>query len=67
MRFRLYRAHEADRGHRPASVIGDRGYDAAAIRRGLRTRHILPLLAMRRTKHGSGLDRSRWVVERTFA
>jgi hypothetical protein len=42
---------------RPDSVLGDRGYDAAAIRRGLRTRHIVPLLAMRRTAHGSGLGR----------
>jgi hypothetical protein len=48
-------------------VLGDRGYDAAAIRRGLRTRHIVPLLAMRRTAHGSGLGRWRWVVERAFA
>ena len=46
-------------------VLGDRGNDAAAIRRGLRTRHIVPLLAMRRT--GSGLGRWRYVVERTFA
>jgi len=48
-------------------VLGDRGYDATAIRRGLRARHILPRLAMRRTAHGSGLGRWRWVVERTFA
>jgi transposase len=34
---------------------------AAAIRRGLRTRHIVPLLA-----RVSGLGRWRWVVERTF-
>jgi transposase len=54
--------------HRPDSVLGDRGYDgAAAIRRGLRARHIVPWLAMRRTAHGSGLGRWRWVVERTFA
>ena len=52
---------------RPDCVLGDRGYDAAAIRRGLRARHIEPLVAMRRTKHGSGLGRWRWVVERTFA
>ncbi len=32
---------------RPDSVVGDRGYDAEAIRSGLRTRGILPLLAMR--------------------
>ena len=30
---------------RPVCVLGDRGYDAAAIRHGLRARHILPLLA----------------------
>lgn len=52
---------------RPDGVLGDRGYDAAAIRRGLRARHIEPWLAMRRTTHGSGLGRWRWVVERTFA
>jgi transposase len=48
-------------------VLGDRGYDAQAIRQGLRKRHIQPLLAKRNTEHGSGLGRWRWVVERTFA
>jgi protein kinase-like protein/WD40 repeat protein len=38
-----------------------------AIRRGPRARHIVPWLAMPRTRHGSGLGRWRWVVERTFA
>jgi transposase len=52
---------------RPACILGDRAYDAEVIRQGLRTRRILPLLAMRRTTHGSGLGRWRWVVERTFA
>ena len=52
---------------RPACVLGDRGYDTAAIRHGLRARGILPLVAKRRTTHGSGLGRWRWVVERTFA
>lgn len=52
---------------RPDCVLGDRGYHATAIRRGLRARHIVPLLAMRRTEHGSGLGRWRWVVARTFA
>jgi hypothetical protein len=37
---------------RPDCVRGDRGDDAAGIRRGLRTRHIVPLLAIRRTAHG---------------
>jgi Transposase DDE domain len=52
---------------RPDCVLGDRGDDAAAIRRGLRKLHIVPWVAMRRTAHGSGLGRWRWVVERTFA
>jgi transposase len=52
---------------RPDCVLGDRAYDAEVIRHGLRARHILPLLAVRRAKHGSGLGRWRWVVERTFA
>ena len=52
---------------RPDCVLGDRGYDAAAIRHGLRARGILPLVAKRRTTHGSGLGRWRWAVERTFA
>jgi transposase len=53
--------------HRPDCVLGDRGYDAEAIRRGLRARRIIPWLAKRNTEHGSGLGRWRWVVERTFA
>jgi transposase len=52
---------------RPECVLGDRAYDAEQIRRALRGRRILPLLAMRNTRHGSGLGRWRWVVERTFA
>ena len=48
-------------------MLGDRGYDAEAIRRGLRARGIMPWLAKRNTEHGSGLGRWRWVVERTFA
>jgi transposase len=41
--------------HRPDCVLGDGGYDAEAIRRGRRARHILLLLAMRNTKHGSAV------------
>jgi len=52
---------------RPNCVLGDRGYDAEAIRQDLRDRRIIPFLAMRNTEHGSGLGRWRWVVERTFA
>ena len=53
--------------YRPDCVVGDRGYDAEAIRRGLRIRRITPWLAKRNTEHGSGLGRCRWVIERTFA
>ena len=53
--------------NRPDCVLGDRGYDAHSIRRGLRKRRIVHFLAMRNTEHGSGLGRFRWVVERTFA
>ena len=53
--------------HRPDCVLGDRGYDAEAIRQGLRARRIVPWLAKRNTEHDSGLGRWRWVVERTFA
>lgn len=52
---------------RPNCLLGDRAYDAEAIRRGLRARGIRPFLAERNTQHGSGLGRWRWVVERTFA
>lgn len=52
---------------RPDAVLGDRAYDAQNIRCSMRARRILPLLAMRNTRHGSGLGRWRWVVERTFA
>jgi len=51
----------------PDCVAADRGYDAEPIRRYLRSRNIIPFLAKRNTEHGSGLGRSRWVAERTFA
>ncbi len=52
---------------RPLTVIADRGYDYDQYRRLVWTRGIKPLIARRRTEHGSGLGRHRWVVERTFA
>jgi transposase len=48
-------------------VTADRGYDFDKHRRELRRRRIRPEIARRRTDHGSGLGRQRWVVERTFA
>lgn len=53
--------------HRPERVQGDRGYDSNPQRAWLRQRGIQPVLARRRTPHGSGLGVYRWVVERTLA
>ena len=52
---------------RPEHLYGDRGYDSEPLRRWLRSLRIRPVLAKRRTPHGSGLGRYRWVVERTLA
>ena len=52
---------------RPDRVTADRGYDHDKYRRQLRQRGIKPEIARRKTEHGSGLGRYRWVVERTFA
>ena len=52
---------------RPDRVCADRGYDYEDRRRELRRRGITPEIARRKTEHGSGLGRHRWVVERTFA
>jgi transposase len=52
---------------RPDRVIADRGYDHDSYRRELWRRGVQPQIARRRTEHGSGLGRVRWVVERTFA
>jgi transposase len=52
---------------RPRTLIADRGYDHDKYRRLLRQRSVTPIIARRQTKHGSGLGRHRWVVERTFA
>jgi transposase len=52
---------------KPDVVIADRGYDHDKYRRLLRARGITPRIARRRTTHGSGLGRQRWVVERGFA
>src|SRR2546426_978578 len=52
---------------RPDRVSADRGYDHDKYRRELRKRRITAEIARRRTEHGSGLGRYRWVVERTFA
>ena len=53
--------------HRPLRLQGDRAYGAAANRRGCRHRHVCPQLAAPRQPHGSGLGKTRWVIERTHA
>ncbi len=52
---------------KPDAVQGDRGYDSQRHRGELRRRGIRPILAYRYCGHGSGLGRTRWVVERTLA
>jgi transposase len=52
---------------RPKRLSADRGYDHDSHRRQLRRRGITPEIARRKSSHGSGLGRYRWVVERTFA
>jgi transposase len=52
---------------RPDCLTADRAYDHRPQRRELRKRGIKAEIARRKTEHGSGLGRYRWVVERTFA
>jgi transposase len=52
---------------KPHQMQGDRGYDSQPLRDRLRAQGIVPVLARRGTAHGSGLGRTRWVVERTIA
>ena len=52
---------------RPACVVGDRGYQWKAASDQLRRMRIRPLIAERRTEHGSGLGKQRRVVERTLS
>jgi transposase len=51
----------------PKALQGDRGYDSEPHRAWLKQRGIRPVLARRRTAHGSGLGVYRWPIERTFA
>lgn len=52
---------------RPRRLFADRGYDYDKYRRLLHARGITPKIARKGTVHGSGLGKTRWVVERTFA
>ena len=50
----------------PEELYADRGYDSAATRGLLAWLGIEPHIARRKTPHGSGLGKVRWVVERTI-
>src|ERR671921_312783 len=51
----------------PDEAYADRGYDSESARALLRWLGIEPHIAKRKTAHGSGLGKVRWVVERTIA
>jgi transposase len=51
----------------PDEAYADRGFDSQGIRELLRWLGIGPHIARRRTPHGSGLGKVRWVVERTIS
>ena len=52
---------------KPHLIQGDQGYDSQPHRDQLALRGIATQLARRRTLHGTGLGRTRWVVERSLA
>lgn len=52
---------------KPDSLFADRGYDHDVYRDQVRARAIVPAIARRGTRHGTGLGTYRRVVERTFA
>src|SRR6478736_7000350 len=51
----------------PDELYADRGYDSNGTRGLLAWLGIEPHIARRRTEHGSGLGKVRWVVERTIS
>ncbi len=52
---------------KPVVVQADRGYDHDKYRKPLHAADIATQIARRGEPHGSGLGKTRWVVERTFA
>jgi transposase len=52
---------------RPDQLQGDAAYDSQPHRYELRSRQIKALIRRRGTGHGSGLGKTRWVVERTLS
>lgn len=51
----------------PKILYADLGYDSDSHRQELRRRGIKAVIAKRRSEHGSGLGKFRWVVERTLS
>jgi transposase len=51
----------------PDVAVADRGYDSDDTRHLLTWLGIEPLIGRRKTPHGSGLGKVRWVVERTIS
>jgi transposase len=51
---------------KPDVVYADRGYDSDDTRAILAWLGIKPVIARKHTEHGSGLGKTRWVVERTI-
>ncbi len=51
----------------PDELYADRGYDSDSTRWLLRWLGVEPHIARRKTPHGSGLGKVRWVVERTIS
>ena len=52
---------------RPKELYADRAYDSKRHRAELRRRRVRPVIARRKTPHGSGLGTVRWVVERSIS
>ncbi|MFE1879994.1 IS5 family transposase [Streptomyces diastatochromogenes] len=52
---------------KPDSLFADRDYDHDTYRDQVRDRGIVPAIARRGTRHGTGLGTYRWVIERSFA
>src|SRR5262249_951604 len=52
---------------RPKKVQADRAYQSAEKEKELRRRKIQPVIAHRKTAHGSHLGKFRWFIERTLS
>ena len=52
---------------KPKVIQADRGYDSQPHRDALAQQGIRSQLARRRAAHGSGLGKTRWVIERSIA